>query len=75
MKMHEFVESILFFRDGNKTFWEPESFPWVAHIEREWITIRKELEALLKHREEIPNFQDISENQKVLTDGDQWKTF
>lgn len=75
MKVHELVESILFFRDGDKTFWEPEEFPWVADIEREWLTIRKELEALLKHREEIPNFQDLSENQKVLTDGDKWKTF
>jgi ornithine lipid ester-linked acyl 2-hydroxylase len=73
--LHELVENILFFRDRNRTFWEPESFPWVENIERNWLTIRGELESVLKHREQIPNFQDISENQKVLTDGDQWKTF
>jgi aspartyl/asparaginyl beta-hydroxylase (cupin superfamily) len=37
--------------------------------------IRKELERLLDRREQIPNFQDISDAQKILTEGDQWKTF
>jgi ornithine lipid ester-linked acyl 2-hydroxylase len=69
------VEGLLFFRDGHKTFFEPESFPWVAAIEAEWPAIRKELDQLMVHRQEIPNFQDISDAQKVLTDGEQWKTF
>jgi len=65
----------MFFRDGKKTFFDPQSFPWVATIESEWMTIGKELEALLVHREEIPNFHDISDNEKGLTEGEQWKTF
>jgi len=69
------VEEILFFRDGHKTFFEPESFPWVAAIEAEWPTIRRELDQLMVHRQEIPNFQDLSDAQKVLTEGEQWKTF
>jgi len=73
--LRRLVEAALFFRDGEKTFFEPESFPWVAVIENEWTTIRGELETLLVHREEIPNFQDISAAQRVLTEGDQWKTF
>lgn len=73
--LHELIERIMFFRDGDKTFWDPSSFSWIEAIEQEWLTIRKELEAVLQHREEIPNFQDISYNQKVLTEGDQWKTF
>ncbi len=70
-----FVEGVMFFRDRNKTFFDPESFPWVASVEAEWRCVRKELDSLLVHREEIPNFQDVSEDQKVLTEGEQWKTF
>ena len=69
------VEGILFFQDGNKTFFEPESFPWVATVEAEWPAIRKELDQLMVRRQDIPNFQDLSEAQKALTQGDQWKTF
>ena len=69
------VEGIMFFHDGDKTFFEPESFRWVPAIEAEWPKVRKELEAVLSRREDIPNFQDISEDQKVLTQGEQWKTF
>ncbi len=73
--LRRFVEGIMFFRDGEKTFFEPESFPWVPAVEAEWLAVRKELEAVMARREEIPNFQDISEDQKVLTEGEQWKTF
>lgn len=73
--LHGLVESAMFFRDGEKTFFEPESYPWVSDIEAEWLAVRKELDALLVRRKEIPNFQDVSDAQKVLTDGEQWKTF
>lgn len=69
------LESVLFFRDGHKAFFDPESYPWVATVEAEWTNIRRELESLLTRREEIPNFQDISDAQKDLTEGEQWKTF
>jgi ornithine lipid ester-linked acyl 2-hydroxylase len=72
---HRLVEQVMFFPDGKKTFFEPESFPWVGSVEAEWGVVRKELESLLTHREEIPNFQDVSDAQKPLTEGDQWKTF
>lgn len=69
------LEAMMFFRDGEKTFFEPESFPWVPAVEADWTAVRKELEGVLARREEIPNFQDISDAQKVLTEGEQWKTF
>lgn len=72
---HRLAEVVMFFPDRNKTFFDPESFPWVASVEAEWGVVRKELEALLTRRQEIPNFQDISDAQKLLTEGDQWKTF
>lgn len=73
----EHVEKAItkFSRDGNRTFFETTSFPWVARVENEWRAIRAELEKLLMHRDEIPNFQDVSEEQKVATEGGQWKTF
>jgi aspartyl/asparaginyl beta-hydroxylase (cupin superfamily) len=72
--MRRLVEGVMF-RDGKKTFFEPESFSWVPAIESDWLAIRGELEPLLARRDDIPNFQDISEAQKALTEGDQWKTF
>jgi len=68
------VEAILFSHGGDRTFYESDEFPWVAEVEAEWMTIRKELEAVMAQREEIPNFQDVWEDQKVLTQGEHWKT-
>jgi len=73
--LRNLVEKTLFYRDGDRTFFESEEFPWVADIEANWKAIRKELDALMVRREEIPNFQDISKAQEALTQGDQWKTF
>jgi len=73
--LRELVERVMFFPTGNVTFFDPQSYPWVAPVEGDWKAIRKELDALLVRREEIPNFQDLSEKQKVLTEGEQWKTF
>jgi ornithine lipid ester-linked acyl 2-hydroxylase len=69
------VESALFFRDKDTTFFDPKDYPWVADVEAEWPLIRKELDVLLLRRDEIPNFQDVSVKQNVLTQGEQWKTF
>jgi aspartyl/asparaginyl beta-hydroxylase (cupin superfamily) len=73
--LRNLVESVLFYQDGHRTFFESEEFPWVADVESEWMTIRKELEPLMLQREKIPNFQDYSEGQRALTQDDQWKTF
>jgi ornithine lipid ester-linked acyl 2-hydroxylase len=60
---------------GDGTFFPLERFPWVAHIEQNWTTIREELERVLEDREALPNFQDISKDQIEITDDDRWKTF
>ena len=72
---HRVAETVLFFPDRKKTFFDPQSFSWVPSVEAEWKAVRKELDDLLVRRDDIPNFQDISDAQKVLTEGDQWKTF
>jgi aspartyl/asparaginyl beta-hydroxylase (cupin superfamily) len=73
--LRNLVERTMFFPTANMTFFDAYSYPWVAPVEAEWQAIRKELDALLERRDEIPNFQDLSDKQKVLTEGDQWKTF
>jgi aspartyl/asparaginyl beta-hydroxylase (cupin superfamily) len=60
---------------GDATFFDPSSFPWVAHVEANWTAIREELEAVLEDREELANFQDISKDQIEITNDDNWKTY
>ena len=56
-------------------FYRPADFAWVAPIEANWKMIRAELDAVLAHRDALPNFQDISTDQYTLTDDDRWKTY
>jgi aspartyl/asparaginyl beta-hydroxylase (cupin superfamily) len=56
-------------------FYDPATFPWVAPLEHDWRLIRAELDAVLAHRDALPNFQDISTDQYNLTDDDRWKTY
>jgi len=56
-------------------FYRPSDFAWVAPLEANWKAIRAELDALLVHRDALPNFQDISTDQYTLTDDDRWKTY
>jgi beta-hydroxylase len=61
--------------DGNRTFFETESFPWVQGLEQHWRTIRAELDMLLAHKEAIPNLQDVSPEQSSIAQGESWKSF
>lgn len=60
---------------GNATFFDPSEFPWAATLEANWQTIRRELDAVLEHRDQLPNFQDISKDQVSITRDDNWKTY
>jgi beta-hydroxylase len=60
---------------GDHTFFDPEDFAWIEHIERNWDVIREEMELVLADRDALPNFQDISKDQIELTDDDNWKTY
>jgi beta-hydroxylase len=60
---------------GDATFLELERFPWIDHIEQNWMVIREEVERLLEDHAALPNFQDISTDQIEITDDDRWKTF
>ena len=46
-----------------------------SELEAHWLVIRKELDALLEHKEEIPNLQDVSPEQSPIAQGESWKSF
>ncbi|HET9690940.1 MAG TPA: aspartyl/asparaginyl beta-hydroxylase domain-containing protein [Acidimicrobiales bacterium] len=54
---------------------DPATFPWVATLEANVADVQAELAAVLAHRADLPNFQDISTDQASLTDDDGWKTY
>ncbi len=60
---------------GDRTFFDPDEFPWVAPMEAGFAKIRAELDEVLRYQADLPNFQDISTDQAQLTDDDRWKTF
>jgi beta-hydroxylase len=60
---------------GDPVFFDERDFLWTAGLEAHWETIRRELDAVLAHREALPNFQDISTDQASITNDDRWKTY
>ncbi|MDN5849662.1 MAG: aspartyl/asparaginyl beta-hydroxylase domain-containing protein [Nitrococcus sp.] len=54
---------------------DSKAFPWVAELEANWRDIRAELDEILKFREHIPRFQDVSADQYRISPDDQWRTF
>jgi aspartyl/asparaginyl beta-hydroxylase (cupin superfamily) len=62
-------------RHGNPCVYQKDAFPWVAAIEREWRTIRGELERVLVRQGELPCFQDIAADVGTISRDDRWKTF
>lgn len=60
---------------GTPPFFDAEQFSWVHTLEDNWPVIRRELDAILPRQAELPNFQDISPDQKHLSQDDGWKTF
>lgn len=60
---------------GNSNFFDQKHFPWVANIEAHWQEILEEVKPILAERDSIPSFQEISPDQKVITQDNHWKTF
>ena len=59
----------------DRPFYSPEQFEWSKTLENNWAAIRGELDTVLKDRDELPNFQDISTDQARISQDDRWKTF
>lgn len=50
-------------------------FPFLAGFEANWETIRDEARGILKHRDAIPGFEQVSPDQHRIAKARQWKTF
>ena len=60
----------------NTPFLSSEQFEWTQSLENNWQAIRNELDVILQYTEQIPRFQDISEDQaRNVSKDDLWKTF
>jgi beta-hydroxylase len=62
-------------RLGAPAFFDPALFPWIPRLEAATPAIRRELDALLGHFDHLPNFQDLSPDQRFLTTDSGWKTY
>lgn len=60
---------------GNPPIYDKALFPWVAEVEKDWQSIRKELDTVMLRRDELPSFHEISKEVATITTDDQWKTF
>jgi beta-hydroxylase len=58
---------------GDHIFFDSGEFSWTAKLEDNWTLIRRELSDVLPGP--IPNFQEVSEEQARITQGDAWKTY
>jgi aspartyl/asparaginyl beta-hydroxylase (cupin superfamily) len=58
---------------GRTEFFRPDEFPWIAAVEARAGEMKEELNGLLARVDQLPNFQDIQEEQRILTQDDRWK--
>ncbi len=56
-------------------FIDPCQFEWNGIAESEYSKVQAELEIVLSAIDTIPAFQEISEDQRILTDDDKWLTY
>jgi len=60
---------------STEPFVDPAEIPQLMELEKHWRVVRAELEEILKFREAIPGFQDISPDQRHLATEKNWRTF
>lgn len=60
---------------GNPPVYNKDLFPWVTHLEDNWLMIREELDRILPRQSELPAFQDIVSDVKTITTDKGWKSF
>ncbi|GHC11206.1 aspartyl/asparaginyl beta-hydroxylase domain-containing protein [Cerasicoccus arenae] len=69
------ARNIQFSKVGNPPIYDNSLFPWAEEIEKDWKKIRLELEDVLKDREDLPSFHEITKEVETITTDSHWKTF
>ncbi len=62
-------------RLGSPCFYDRAAFPWTAAVEREWRTIRAELDRVLVRKADLPNVQELMADAAALSRDGGWKIF
>jgi ornithine lipid ester-linked acyl 2-hydroxylase len=52
-----------------------DAFPELQNVVAQWPAILKEVQGILKHREAIPAFHEVSPDQHKISKGKSWRTF
>lgn len=60
---------------GDHPGFDNSQFIWTNLLEENWTLIREELENILPFHQQLPNLQDIQQEQMVLNQDNNWKTF
>jgi aspartyl/asparaginyl beta-hydroxylase (cupin superfamily) len=60
---------------GDRPVFAAAQFPWIPQVEADWQSVRRELDAVMAHRADMPNFQDILREVRGIQKDDDWKTF
>ncbi len=60
---------------GDAPVLDSKHFPFLASFTGNWQAIHAEIVQILKHREAIPVFQDVSPDQMRISKGTNWRTF
>ena len=60
---------------GEHAFFDAKELDWIPRVEAGWTAIRDELRMVLRQRESIPNFQEVSSGQEKITQDNKWKTY
>ena len=60
---------------GNDPVLDNRHFPFLQPLAGNWETIRDEIRGILKHRDAVPVFQEVSRDQRRIATGNSWRTF
>ena len=60
---------------GNAPVLDNRHFPYIEPLAADWQAIRDEVRQILKHREAVPAFQEVSTDQKRIAKDTNWRTF
>ena len=60
---------------GDAPVLDSKHFPFLGMFTANWEAIHAEVREILRHREAIPVFQEVSPDQKRISKGNNWRTF
>jgi ornithine lipid ester-linked acyl 2-hydroxylase len=58
---------------AQREFLDP--LPWAAALEAQWTAVRADADHVLANKDQVPNIEALSPEQKALSYGEGWKTF